>query len=319
MVMGSPMHSLRDVHTALRSLNLEYIKEASDPSLPNLHPHFLAVAYVQRKKQLTQLRIYFRMVNEVAENVLGTIGTVLWCIQLVPQIIRNYKVKDCTGLPPVMMFLWCACGVPFLIYFNGTNASVPLKIQPVLFTFFCLISWVQSLYYPPVEMPKKKLFLYVAAFLAVAVGSQVGFILWLRPLYNRDIKWPMLIIGIVASILLVLGLVPPYFELAKRKGRVVGINFVFLSMDASGAFFSLLSVVVGNMDVMSLILYALVLVMELVIFASAILWYLTGGREILKQEKLEEARNKDEISDKISETQSVVTSSISVNAAPPKE
>ena len=32
-------------------------------------------------------------------NVLGTIGTVLWCIQLVPQIVRNYRTKSTEGLP----------------------------------------------------------------------------------------------------------------------------------------------------------------------------------------------------------------------------
>lgn len=259
------------------------------------------------------------MVNKVAENVLGTIGTVLWCIQLVPQIVRNYKVKDCTGVPPLMMFLWCACGVPFLIYFNATDASVPLKIQPVLFTFFCLLSWIQTLYYPPVQLSKRKLSLYVVSFLLVAVGCQVGFILWLRPLYRRGIEWPMLIIGIAASILLVLGLVPPYFEMAKRKGRVVGINFVFLGMDASGALFSLLSVVVGNMDAMSLVLYALVLAMELGIFAGSFFWYMTGGREILKQEKLEEAKGKEDGADTIGENDSAASSCLSVAVSETKE
>lgn len=117
---------------------------------------------------------------------------------------------------------------------------------------------------------------------------EIGFILWLRPLYRDGKTWPMLVIGIIASILLALGLVPPYFELAKRKGRVVGINFVFLSLDSGGALFSLLSVVVGTMDIMSLILYAIVLAMEIGIFLSQIIWYITGGREIIRQEKLDE-------------------------------
>ncbi|WPK24314.1 hypothetical protein PUMCH_001582 [Australozyma saopauloensis] len=250
------------------------------------------------------------MVNEVAVNVLGTIGTILWCVQLVPQIIRNYRVKDCTGLPQVMMFLWAACGVPFSIYFMGTDALIPLKIQPQLFTFFCTISWIQTLYYPPVQLPFRRLALYVGSFLAVAVGCEVGFILWLRPLYQRDIKWPMLLMGIAASILLVLGLIPPYFEMAKRNGRVVGINFVFLAMDASGALFSMLSVVIGNMDIMSLILYALVLAMELGIFSGSLYWYLTGGREIIRQEKLEEQRK----SENGSLSDSFVDSQISVAA-----
>lgn len=41
-----------------------------------------------------------------AANVLGTIGTVLWCIQLIPQIWYNYKNKSTEGLPAIMMLVW---------------------------------------------------------------------------------------------------------------------------------------------------------------------------------------------------------------------
>ena len=227
------------------------------------------------------------MGDSVAVNVLGTIGTILWCIQLTPQIWRNYRSKDCTGFPALMMFFWAISGVPFSIYFIGTDSSIPLRVQPQLFTFFCTISWGQTLYYPPVRLPIKRLVIYVVAFCVVSIGLEVGLILWLRPLYRRGIEWPMLVIGIVASVLLAVGLIPPYFELAKRKGRVIGFNFFFLAMDSGGALFSILSVVVGNMDIMSLVLYAIVLAMELGIFASQIVWYLTGGRQIIKEEKME--------------------------------
>lgn len=231
------------------------------------------------------------MTNEVAENVLGTIGTIFWCIQLIPQIIRNFKVKDCTGFPPMMMFLWALSGIPFSIYFFGIDSSIPLRIQPQLFTFFCTISWAQSLYYPPVSLPRRKIILAVGSFCVIAIGLEIGLILWLRPLHREGITWPMLVIGIIASILLALGLIPPYFELAKRRGRVVGINFIFLAMDSAGALFSLMSVVVGTMDLMSLILYAIVLAMEMGIFASQVIWYVSGGRGVIQQEKLESGAN----------------------------
>jgi hypothetical protein len=38
------------------------------------------------------------------------------------------------------------------------------------------------------------------------------------------VTWPALLIGVIAAILLVLGLIPPYFELWKRDGRVVGFS-----------------------------------------------------------------------------------------------
>lgn len=49
----------------------------------------------------------------VAANVLGTIGTVFWCIQLVPQIWHNWRHKKTDGLPASMMLLWAVCMSPF--------------------------------------------------------------------------------------------------------------------------------------------------------------------------------------------------------------
>jgi len=219
------------------------------------------------------------MYNAVAENVLGTIGTVLWCIQLVPQIIRNFCVKNCEGVPSVMMFLWALSGIPFSIYFFGTDGSIPLRIQPQLFTLCCVATWIQTLYYPPVQYGLKKVIIYAGSFIIIAAGVEAGFILWLRPIYRDGKEWPMLIIGIIATILIALGLIPPYFELAKHRGRVIGINFVFIAMDSLGALLSLLSIVVGTMDILSIVLYAVVIALELGIFLSHIIWYIRFGKK----------------------------------------
>lgn len=104
-------------------------------------------------------------------------------------------------------------------------------------------------------------------------------------MHRHGTHWPMLIFGIIASILLAVGLVPPYFELAKRQGRVIGINFVFLSMDSMGALLSMLSICVGTLDIMSMVLYAIVLGMEIGIFLSHIIWYIRFGRREKKLEK----------------------------------
>lgn len=66
----------------------------------------------------------------------------------------------------------------------------------------------------------------------------------------------MMMMAILASVMQCLGLLMPYFELAKRQGRVIGISayiskariavanglgFGFLTIDYSGAFFSLMA------------------------------------------------------------------------------
>lgn len=212
------------------------------------------------------------MISEKAATALATVGTVCWCIQLIPQIWYNWKRKDCTGLPPLMMLLWVFSGIPFAIYFCVSEGNLALQVQPHLFMFFCGISFIQTCYYPPVQLPKIKIAAILGIFAATCVGMEVGFILWLRPLYRKGTHWPALIFGIIASVLLALGLLPPYFELAKRRGRVIGINFLFLSVDCLGAWLSIISVIVGNMDIMGIVLYCIVAALEMGIFTSHIIW-----------------------------------------------
>lgn len=209
-------------------------------------------------------------------TILSTIGTVLWSVQLIPQIIYNYRRKNCEGLPPIMLFLWAACGVPFSIYLCSTNSAIALQVQPQLFTFLCFVTWMQSLYYPPIQISKKKIYTLGAIFLVVSLALELAFIIPLKHLYmTKNVQWPPIIFGAIASALLALGLIPPYFELAKRQGRVVGINFIFLLMDFSGAVFSALSVAVGGeVDIMGVVLYGIVGVLELGIFISQGIWLL---------------------------------------------
>ncbi|CCH59145.1 hypothetical protein TBLA_0B03030 [Henningerozyma blattae CBS 6284] len=212
------------------------------------------------------------MISESASTALGTVATVCWCVQLIPQIYYNWKRKDCTGLPPIMMFLWVVSGVPFGIYFCISRATLILQIQPHLFMFFCCISFIQTCYYPPAKLPKWKIALIIACLVIFTVSTEISCVLALRPLYDKGIKWPDLIFGIIATILLAVGLLPPYFELAKRKGEVVGINFLFLFVDSLGAWLSMISVIVGNMDIMGIILYCIVAAFELGIFTSHFIW-----------------------------------------------
>jgi hypothetical protein len=94
-----------------------------------------------------------------------------------------------------------------------------------------------------------------------------------QPIYNRGNNVPILVIGIVASVLLAVGLLPPYAELWKRHGRVVGINWIFLSMDSCGAFFSLMALVAqSTFDVLGGVLYIICCFLELGIFTSHIIW-----------------------------------------------
>jgi hypothetical protein len=98
-------------------------------------------------------------------------------------------------------------------------------------------------------------------------------ILTLRGPYSRGIQWPMMLMAISASVIQVLGLIPPYFELAKRGGRVIGIDFWFLTIDYAGAFFSLMAVVAQQwFDALGASLYIACMVLETGIFVSQAVW-----------------------------------------------
>lgn len=104
----------------------------------------------------------------------------------------------------------------------------------------CLVNWCQTLLYNS-KWALWKVILIGLVNAAVFAGVEAALILTLQPLYDAGNGTGILVVGIIANILLAMGLLPPYGEIWKRRGRVIGINFVFLSMDWFGAFFSLMS------------------------------------------------------------------------------
>ncbi|KAG0634936.1 PQ loop repeat-domain-containing protein [Tuber brumale] len=219
-----------------------------------------------------------------AANVLGTIGTVLWCVQLIPQIWFNYRNKSTEGLPGIMMLIWGFAGVPFGAYAVIQNLNIPIQIQPQVFASLSLISWAQCLHYASGWAVWSSSLTALAVAIACA-GTEVALILTLQPIYDRGTEWPMLVVGIIASILLAAGLIPPYFEIWKRRGRVVGIDFVFLSIDWLGALFSIMSLVAQNtFDYLGGVLYLVVILLESGIFISHWVW-LFRTRKQRKAEK----------------------------------
>ncbi|KAL8743289.1 MAG: hypothetical protein Q9190_004349 [Brigantiaea leucoxantha] len=220
----------------------------------------------------------------VAANVLGTIGTVLWCIQLIPQIWYNWRQKKTDGLPGIMMFTWALSAAPFGVYAVVQNFSIALQVQPQAFCALSLISWCQILIYNHSFRPLRAALLAIL-FAALFAGLQALLILTLRGPYRHGVSYPIITVGIIAAILLAAGLIPPYFELWKRSGRVVGINFVFLSIDFLGAFFSLMALVAQReFDALGGVLYIVCLVLEAGIFASQAV-FLVRSRKLRRSAK----------------------------------
>ena len=84
--------------------------------------------------------------------------------------------------------------------------------------------------------------LVTAATLFLFGGLEVLLVFLIRGPYSRGVEWPVTLVGVLAAILLVSGYVPVPFEILKRRGRVIGIDFGFLTIDCLGAFFSLMAI-----------------------------------------------------------------------------
>lgn len=215
----------------------------------------------------------------LSATILGTIGTIFWCVQLLPQIWHNHRHKSTEGLPGIMMFLWALSGVPTGVYTVVQNFNLPLQVQPQIFMVLTLICWAQTLVYQNRWSTLKTALTGSATALLFAV-IELALILGLRGLYARGINSPVLVVGVIAAILLALGIVPPYFEIAKRNGRVVGINFWFLAIDWLGAFFNLMALVAQNtFDVLGGVMFIVVLVLESGIFLSHVIWMVRTRRQ----------------------------------------
>ncbi|KAJ4374853.1 hypothetical protein N0V83_001931 [Neocucurbitaria cava] len=127
--------------------------------------------------------------------------------------------------------------------------------------------------------------LVLVVLMTIFAAVEAGLIFAVRPPYQRGLEWPILLIGIIAFLTLIAGYIPIPFELLKRRGRVVGIDFVFLAIDWCGAFFSLMALVAQNeFDVLFGTMYALCCAIEMSMVVSQLIW-LFRTRGIRKRAK----------------------------------
>lgn len=80
------------------------------------------------------------MDKPITAYILGTAGAICWSIQLIPQIITNYRCHNATGLQPMMMMLWAVAGLPLGMYNIGNEYNMALRIQPQLLAGLSLLT-----------------------------------------------------------------------------------------------------------------------------------------------------------------------------------
>ncbi|EJD44131.1 hypothetical protein AURDEDRAFT_185164 [Auricularia subglabra TFB-10046 SS5] len=207
-------------------------------------------------------------VNPVAANVLGTMGTVFWSIQVIPQIIKSHRSKSTAGLSAWLMLIWSAAGLPLGAYNIGQGFNVPLIIQPQMFAALCGVSWAQCLHYSH-NLSRMQATAAWLAFCTIVGSLEVGFVFAIRAGKDAGTEAAAQVFGILSAVMIMGGLIPQYYEIWKFKA-VVGISLLFLAVDLLGGLVSCLSLVFQEeFDILAGVTYGGLVVLEAGVFLLA--------------------------------------------------
>ncbi|KAH8749978.1 G protein-like protein-coupled receptor : PQ-loop [Hyaloscypha finlandica] len=168
-------------------------------------------------------------------NVLGTIGAVCWSVQLIPQIITNYRRHNTIGLQRSMMRLWACAGVSLGAYNVSGHFNIALQVQPQILTVFGAI--------------------------------EAGLVFALKTALRQNLHGPLTLLGVISTILLSAGVLRHYYDIYIHR-TVRGISFIFVAIDAAGDVFSLISVFLQpKLDILGMVIYATEFVLWCGVFA----------------------------------------------------
>ena len=96
---------------------------------------------------------------------------------------------------------------------------------------------------------------------------QAGLIVSLRIAKHHHVDWPITMMAVLSTLLLALGVLRHYWDIWVHR-TVRGISFIFVSIDAAGDLFSLISVFFQpTLDVKGIVIYGTEFVLWLGVFA----------------------------------------------------
>ncbi|KAI9671484.1 MAG: hypothetical protein M1831_004393 [Alyxoria varia] len=208
-----------------------------------------------------------------AAQVLGTMGAVCWSIQLIPQIIVNYRRHHAIGLQPSMMMLWAWAGVPLGVYNIVEEFNIALRVQPQVLTVLSLITWIQCYHYQKRWHPIRSL-LVISPMVCLMGGIEGALIVALRIAKARGFRWPLTVCAVFAAALLAAGVLRHYWDIYVHR-HVRGISFLFVGLDAAGDLFSLVSLFFQTtIDLLGIVIYGTELALWLGIMACGVYYNL---------------------------------------------
>ncbi|EMC95742.1 hypothetical protein BAUCODRAFT_123040 [Baudoinia panamericana UAMH 10762] len=199
-------------------------------------------------------------------NVFGTLGAVCWSVQLIPQVILNYRRQSARGLSSTFMMFWAWAGVPLGVYNIVSKSSIALQVQPQVLTCLSLATWIQCYYYEH-KWSVWKALAVVLPVASIMGGIETALVFALQHGIQHDVRWPLTLMAVLAALFLALGVGEQYISIFKH-GSVAGISFLFCGIDALGDVTSIVSVLYEQrVNVLGLVIYSVELVLWIGIFA----------------------------------------------------
>ena len=206
------------------------------------------------------------MDRPILSDVFGTLGAVLWSIQLVPQIVLSYRRHSAAGLSPAFMLFWAWAGIPLGVYNIVSDFSIALQVQPQILTALSLLTYGQCYYYNK-KWSITKVLAVIAPAACVMGGIEAGLVFALRAGLRGGTTWPPILMAVLAAVLLALGVCEQYLAIWRNRS-VEGVSFLFCGIDALGDVASIISVVFErHLDVLGLVIYGVEFVFWMGVFA----------------------------------------------------
>ncbi|KEY72811.1 hypothetical protein S7711_04402 [Stachybotrys chartarum IBT 7711] len=215
----------------------------------------------------------------VAANVLGTLGAVLWSLQLLPQIWKNWRRHDSESLSAAFFLSWAIAGVPLGVYNITDDFNIALQVQPNILIFLSLCTWSQCKYYASKWSLAKVT--TISAVIAIVLGAaETGLVFALRVARRRDHEWAMTLMAVLAAVLLAGGVLRHYVDMFRTKSDA-GLSLRFALLDASGDVVSLLSVTFQpSLSILGMVIYGSELVIWIGLIAIVLYFRATRRKSV---------------------------------------
>ncbi|KAJ2707416.1 hypothetical protein FB645_000769 [Coemansia sp. IMI 203386] len=221
--------------------------------------------------------------NKAANSAFAWLGLVFWSFQLAPQAWQNSRRKSTEGVSIVMLYLWFVGNMFYGAYALADNLYFGLVIQPQLFALFTLINILQVYWYR-----YKLSFVSVAAASLVLcicyAGLHVGMWKAIDAAIRRDQHKAVEFMGVLPAVLIALGFFPEFYVCVNEQS--VEMSNVFIAFDILGGVFSTISLAFDHtFDYIASITYLIVVLLDLVLVAMKIFFYVRGTQGLAHKQK----------------------------------